>query len=95
MRKINSAENKVRVLLEEMASERPTDPPTPINSPHTQFETTTTGGDLRVTRLTSDNVVSFRNRSDADRNSPPSVVSYGHNVFSSESEFPENLFTIE
>ena len=31
----------------------------------------------------------------ADRNGPFSVVSYGHNFFSSESEFPENLFTIE
>ena len=25
----------------------------------------------------------------------PSAVGYGHNVFSSESEFSENLFTIE
>ena len=31
----------------------------------------------------------------ADRNGPFSVVSYGHNFFSSESEFPENLFTIK
>ena len=31
----------------------------------------------------------------ADRNGPFSVVSYGHNFFSSESEFTENLFTIE
>ena len=31
----------------------------------------------------------------ADRNGPFSVVSYGHNFFSSEYEFPENLFTIE
>ena len=31
----------------------------------------------------------------ADRSGPLSVVSYGQIVFSSESEFPENLFTIE
>ena len=31
----------------------------------------------------------------ADRNGRLSVVSYGRYVFSSESEFPENIFTIE
>ena len=31
----------------------------------------------------------------ADRNGPFSVVNYDHNFLSSESEFPENLFTIE
>ena len=31
----------------------------------------------------------------ADCNGPLSVVSNGHYVFSSESEFPENLFIIE
>ena len=31
----------------------------------------------------------------ADRNGPFGLFSYGHNFFSSESEFPENLFTIK
>ena len=31
----------------------------------------------------------------ADHNSPLNVDGYGHDVFSSESEFPENLFIIE
>ena len=31
----------------------------------------------------------------ADRSGPLSVIGYGHGVFSSESEFPTKLFTIE
>ena len=31
----------------------------------------------------------------ADRNGPLRVVVYGRNVFSYESEFPENVFIIE
>ena len=38
--------------------------PTPINSPHTSWKLPTTGEDLRVTRLTCNSGVNFRNRYD-------------------------------
>ena len=61
-------------------------------------ETTTSCEKLRVglIRLTCNRVLSVSGTGPtADRNGPVSVVSHGYNVFPSESEFPENLFTIE
>ena len=48
------------------------------------LKTTTTGEDLRVTRLKCNSGVNSGTGATTDRNGPFSVVSYGHIVFSSK-----------